>query len=331
MGVSVNTSQTEPAEGPDPAAPLIIVGSARSGSSLLTLMLNRGAGGFIVNDAYVAQMAEAMALGKTPDARRLAEFRTACLARIGERSVVSGEAPIHRSAVADEAALARAGGAEGETWTGLWADMACRAADRRRLWGWNTPQDFTRAEELLAAYPRARFLFLVRDPYSVLRSYKNLPDYWGREARRYHPVLQAWAWRRAVRTYEALVESRPERVGLVRYEQLVADPAATLRRLGDYLGVPMASVDPRRVPGNGSSTARGLTRAEIWAARLVLGDAPARFGYAAPDAGRSGAEKGAGSGALELLRLSFRAGGYYLREAARSPDMRGRIRRLVGV
>jgi hypothetical protein len=81
-------------------------------------------------------------------------------------------------------------------------------------------------------------------------------------------------------------------------------------------------VDPSRVAGNGSAPTNRLTRAEIAAARIILGPVAARFGYAPPE----GLQGGVG----ELARLTFRAGAFYVREAVRSPDMRGRIRRLVG-
>ena len=52
MAASAAISTAEP----DPLGPVVLVGQARSGSSLATLLVNR-AGGFAINDAYAAQAA----------------------------------------------------------------------------------------------------------------------------------------------------------------------------------------------------------------------------------------------------------------------------------
>ena len=51
MAGSPNTSRTE-AAALDPAAPVVLVGQARSGSTLAAYLLNVAAGGLVVNDAY---------------------------------------------------------------------------------------------------------------------------------------------------------------------------------------------------------------------------------------------------------------------------------------
>src|SRR6056297_813521 len=55
MGGSPNISRIEL----DPSAPVVVVGQARSGSTLATWLLNHG-GGLVVNDAYAAQIAEGL-------------------------------------------------------------------------------------------------------------------------------------------------------------------------------------------------------------------------------------------------------------------------------
>ncbi len=310
MAVSANISRTRL----DPAAPVVLVGQARSGSSLAALILNRFAGGFVVNDAYAAQMAEDL-----PD---LDDFRAAALERIEARGWAGeDQAPIHRSARLSGTQRAAAAAARGRDWAELWGAMLHGAAEAGgcALWGWNTPPDHARAEEILAAFPRARFVFVMRDPWAVLRSYRNLPAHWGEERARYHPALQARAWAGAMRACRRLMARLPAQVHLLRYEDLLADPQETLSELAAFLGVPAFEAAPSALPSNASSPGGPLSWAEIAVARLALGAEAGAF--PAPRAGSLGLGR--------LLRLTFRAGGYYGGRALRSRDMRGRILRMA--
>ncbi len=310
MAVSANTSRTRL----DPAAPVVLVGQARSGSSLAVLILNRFAGGFVVNDAYAAQMADDL-----PD---LEAFREAALARIEARGWTgTAPAPIHRSARLSAAQRAAAGAACGLDWAELWGAMLHGAAEAGgcALWGWNTPPDHARAEEILGAFPRARFVFAMRDPWAVLRSYRDLPAHWGEERARYHPALQARAWAGAMRAHRRLAARLPGQVHLMRHEDLVAAPRETLAALAGFLGVPAFEADPGALPSNPSARGGRLSWAEVAAARIAMGAEGAVFPAPKPQ----------GFGLGRLARLTLRAGGYYGGLALRSRDMRGRILRMA--
>lgn len=321
MGGSPNISRTEL----DASAPVVVVGQARSGSTLATWLLNHG-GGLVVNDAYVAQIAEGMgAPGPFGGGRAAAlpGFRAAALARLRLRSVEGGEPPIHRPTVTSPAMRRAAEAAEGEDWARLWGAMLHGAAEAggRAFWGWNTPPDWTRAEEILAAFPRARFVFVSRGLWAVLRSYKALPEHWGRERARWHPALQARAWAAVARGEARLRAAAPGRVHRLDYEALTAAPEATLAAVARFLGVEPFSADPAALERNASGPGARLSRAEIWAARAALGPA----GRAS--AGPAPAPEGLGLGALATA--TGRAGAFYLGAAWRSPDMRGRLWRMA--
>lgn len=74
----------------------------------------------------------------------------------------------------------------------------CRWADK-------TPQNFYHFYLLAERFPAARFIFLFRDPRSILASYKYARGK-GHDARRYHPVVYSLYWRSAVRFYAALTD-----------------------------------------------------------------------------------------------------------------------------
>ena len=99
-----------------------------------------------------------------------------------------------------------------------------------RLWAEKTPKNELRIGELLAAYPRARFLHVIRDPRSTVAS---------RLAR---PKEDPWTTVLELRLslLAALRNSRelgPNRYLLVRYEDLVSDPPGVMQRVAAFLGI----------------------------------------------------------------------------------------------
>lgn len=91
-----------------------------------------------------------------------------------------------------------------------------------------TPSDVLMWRRILECWPDAQFIYLLRHPAAVT-------DSWNRNRRQ-------WSRDRAaedVRRYmSAMEDARAEVPGLVvRYEQLVADPGAELRRICDFIGV----------------------------------------------------------------------------------------------
>ncbi len=46
----------------------------------------------------------------------------------------------------------------------------------KKIWGYNTPQDYLHLPRLQQAFPQAKFIFVMRDPREVMRSYKYM-DY----------------------------------------------------------------------------------------------------------------------------------------------------------
>lgn len=99
---------------------------------------------------------------------------------------------------------------------------------RKPRWGEKTPAHFEHIHTLLAWYPHARVIFLMRDPRAVVASLSRVP--WAT-----NDVLKhCGRWQRSANL--ALRWSEERRVATVRFEDLVADPDATLARLYAYLG-----------------------------------------------------------------------------------------------
>ncbi len=168
-----------------------------------------------------------------------------------------------------------------------------------------TPRNVFYIPELLAAYPQARILCMVRDPRDVCLSQKgkwrrrflgaNIPLFealraWGN----YHPLVTAKIWSGAVQAGDA--HGDHPQVKVVRYEDVAANPEQVVRDIcahcaltfePDILNVAQqGSSDRQDVTGaTGVDTSRigtwqnRLSPAEIALCERVAGPDMARHGY----------------------------------------------------
>jgi hypothetical protein len=93
-----------------------------------------------------------------------------------------------------------------------------------------TPSNVFVADRFALCWPDARFIFLLRHPMSIARSWHDADPPRRPMNRAIHHTLNYMA---------ALEHARRRHAGLtVRYEDLTAEPTAETRRICDYLGVP---------------------------------------------------------------------------------------------
>lgn len=160
-----------------------------------------------------------------------------------------------------------------------------------------------RAAWLLAAYPDAKFVYQVRDPRDYLASCKQMPAYkYGSAA----AALAVWCadHRAALELAEALPAAR---LLHGRYEDLIHEPEAYLRRLCAFLDLPYLAqmlefhktedarwaathaawrnLSQPIMRGNSGRYAEQLSAEEIELVEGHAGELMARLGYA-PGAGR---------------------------------------------
>ncbi|WP_051712937.1 sulfotransferase family protein [Spirillospora albida] len=112
-------------------------------------------------------------------------------------------------------------------WDAVLAEELARSG--KRLLVNKSPNDVFIRDEIVECWPDARFVFLVRHPSAILRSWRVARPYLEREQH----VADI------VRYCEAVEEARGELDGpTVRYEDLIRDPVGTVSGLCDFLGVP---------------------------------------------------------------------------------------------
>ena len=125
-----------------------------------------------------------------------------------------------------------------------------------------TPRNVFYIADILQLYPKARIINMIRDPRDVLLSQKrkwkrrflggsDLPiKETLRDWMNYHPITISYIWRTAVTAAEQFLQH--ERVTSIYFEELLAQPKATVERLCDFVGIPYTDA-MLQVPQVGSS------------------------------------------------------------------------------
>lgn len=196
-------------------------------------------------------------------------------------------------------------------------------------WADKTPQNYLYAERLLQSFPAARMVYVLRHPVDVLSSMKHA-NHKGHDARRYHPIVYALHWRAAVRSF--LGHRGDGRVTLLRYEDLVSSPPASVARLEVFLGIRLGLMNVAQLGSNSSFAGRSRERiasCEVWLCQWLCRAELELIGYA-PVACRF--EPGY---LPELAAVTWRFVNYQCVRFARNADARGRIlrfaRRVLGI
>lgn len=151
-----------------------------------------------------------------------------------------------------------------------------------------TPHHLNWIDRILAYVPDARFVVMVREPYSFMLSYKHQGDRKDERvrlafARRYHPMAAALIWRTSMHTATEAAARHAARTLLVRFDDLQRDAPGTLERVQRFLGLPVEPIADR-VPPDNTSFPRGirpeLMPEDLFWMRLIAGRAMRRHGWA---------------------------------------------------
>lgn len=194
-------------------SPFFIVGCGRSGTTLLRVMLN--------HHPELAVPPEALSLIDLLRAPKL----TAEQARrelLRDYEIGRWQVPLEAERFADCETVAAVIARVHE----LYAE-----ARGKRAWGHKTPRMVRYAELLESAFEGVRFVHVVRDPRAVARSFTRS------QVHRSNALYAARRWRRDVAAGGELARRLPDRAIELRYEDLVREPEAQLRRVCDFLGV----------------------------------------------------------------------------------------------
>ena len=217
-----------------------------------------------------------------------------------------------------------------EDWATVLQNIMGFSADtgRNKIWGYNTPQDYLNIELLQAKFPRAKFIFVLRKPKSMLSSYKNIFKHEDNNNSRwrYHPILQSLAWQASARTFQKFKESNPEQFLLVRYEDMLSHTNDTFSEIGKFLEVEFPHLDLNDFPNNSSFNNNDYTDlcdTEIWLGEKVVKQEMSSLGYESSNLRPRIQDIGT------MSLISLRAGAYYLSQVVTSTDIRIRVLKLI--
>jgi sulfotransferase family protein len=327
--------------------PIVLVGMPRSGSTVCSAVLNQSPQVYLINDAYFLQgVDEKSAWNGFKTDSDAQKFLEQIESLIITRSAVRNQKALINSArmTADQLESACREISRVETSNRQWhtiLDSAMTIAStnsQKTRWGWNTPQDIYHIERILNSFPRAQLIFLMRDPFAVLKSFKNKQN--TNAARRYHPLAQALAWKKAAKILHDKKASHPEKVLLMKYEDLVNSTADQITRMNDFLDVSIpvdlnlallgtnSSFRERQKTGNTKplsepSNKVGISGMEAWLTDRVLFEERQSLGYL------SDRRRFSIRGSWGLLVQTMRFFNYYLAAFISSPNIRKRIFRFL--
>ena len=139
------------------------------------------------------------------------------------------------------------------------------ASGDRAAWVEKTPGHEHHLDRIVAAYPKARFVHVVRDPRSVAAAVARL------DRATDQPTDLVDIGLKIRRSFEAAERSRGERYLVVRYEGLVGDPEPELRRIADFCCIEWSDTLLTPTVGGVAATANSA-----WSARRVTGQIEGR-------------------------------------------------------
>jgi len=221
--------------------PFFIVGNDRSGTTMLRLILDRGPDAAIPPESmFLTDLDLAAERARMDDesGRRDLARRVWSHPKVRLWGLPPDPPPVPDGLPADDALR----------WILAAPFTAYAARFGKERWGDKTPHYVHHVDRLLELWPAARIVVLVRDGRDVTLSLRRMP---------FGPN-NAWAaaqwWARGIRAGAKAARDHPGNVMTVRYEDLVADPAAHAARICAFLALRFGEdmlaierVDPGRI------------------------------------------------------------------------------------
>jgi hypothetical protein len=247
------------AEG-DRAELVFIVGLPRTGSTLTRAMLNRSPLVRIAGETHFVSVPPVPGVGRRRGySERLQTFGDA-RTEDGLRRLVEGVyASTGKSfwsrfaATVDRTTFERALRASDRTPRAIFETTMKAFAAGRPVAGDKSPEHVYAVPTLLEWFPKARIIHTFRDPRAIYVSLRrkersdrlSLPR---RVLRRSGPPFEIYestnvirAWRRVARLHKRYEARYPQRYTLIRFEDLLQDPANEMERLCRFIGIPFST------------------------------------------------------------------------------------------
>jgi len=237
--------------------PVFLVGSSRSGTSLLSACLNNNDDLHIAREThYFDDLRPRVIEQQRRDAScDIDEMATTYFRRLDTLPYGHGGDP-QQSSITPEQLQSRAERSGGTPDAYLAAYCTIKAGQNgKKRWGEKTPRHVYRIADIFEAFPNAKVVYIIRDPRAVVASYRDFKSHGEfsdemrkafeadeeRARRSYHVYIISLMWRSAVRAgREAVARFGEDRVRIIRYEDLVGDSENVLKSLSTFLNLEYA-------------------------------------------------------------------------------------------
>lgn len=257
---------------PETMAPIFVLGRQHSGNTMLTTLLGqvpgnlgvRSEGGFFEVQRQLDALPAEERAAKT--ARRIRDDGVRAFLR-------SPESPEGMDIWSDITPVMTAAAVQGASATELYILGMQEVMDRlgAQRWVQKATSYIFLADDILRTFPRAKLIFLARNPLDLAASTAK------RNNTSRHTLRLALGWNRGVKMALRLRAERPESFLLLRYEDLVTDPESVILKTcafcnlpydASYLDIP--HVNKSDSPYNRSSERRGLSASRVFYYRDML-------------------------------------------------------------
>lgn len=152
-----------------------------------------------------------------------------------------------------------------------------------------TPHHLNWIKRIKDYYPSAKFIVMLREPYGVMRSYKNQGSQRNSEVRKvhkkqYHPIQAALVWRGYSRSVLNIQNDYSKDVFIIKNEDLSDNSVSILRAVADFLGLPRDEKFAEKLPARANSSVNNddsltLDSADYFWLHLIAGSEIRKMGY----------------------------------------------------
>ena len=113
-------------------------------------------------------------------------------------------------------------------------------AERKSIVVEKTPHHVNWVDRIVEYFPNAKFIIMLRDPYTFMRSYKHQGRVKDKAVEKefrqlYHPLSCSIIWRRYFYSIHRQINSHRDRSLILRYEDVQKDSAACLQAAQNFL------------------------------------------------------------------------------------------------
>lgn len=256
---------------------IFIVGASRSGTTMMSKILSQHPNVYVTKETHYFDDLRPKLSNKLPTPLTT-EQRRRCedyFLRLGHRRyALNGDPEKSRFSREELRGVANEIGTNADAYFEAFCRLQAHRAGKG-IWGEKTPRHVFRISEILEVFPDAHIICMVRDPRAVVASYRDWkkqgnkldlehdPEGWleheradERVRKSYNILLQSMLWRSMVSAAVTAQERfGPQRVRLLRYEDLINAPETQVRDIASWLNLDYHA-DMLEVPISHSSSSQ---------------------------------------------------------------------------